>query len=347
MSQVMRALVKAERAPGLAMQEVPVPDIGPNDVLIRIHKSAICGTDMHIWNWDAWAQKTIPVPMHVGHEYVGVLEAIGSEVEGYKVGDRVSGEGHIVCGHCRNCRAGKRHLCPNTVGVGVNRPGSFAEYLAIPASNLFKVPPSIPDEIASIFDPYGNAIHTALSFDMVGEDVLITGAGPIGVMAVAIAKHVGARYVVVTEVNDYRLELARKLGATLAVNPVERNLHDVMRELGMTEGFDVGLEMSGNSAAFRSMIDTMVNGGRIALLGIFPSEVAIDWGKVVFKGLFIKGVYGREMFETWYKMATMIQGGLDLGPVITHRFPIEEFQKGFEVMGSGRCGKVILDWGVK
>lgn len=347
MTQMMRALVKAERAPGLVMQEVPVPEIGPNDVLIRIHKSAICGTDMHIWNWDAWAQKTIPVPMHVGHEYVGVIESVGSEVEGYKVGDRVSGEGHIVCGHCRNCRAGKRHLCPNTVGVGVNRPGSFAEYLSIPAFNLFKVPANIPDDVVSIFDPYGNAVHTALSFDMVGEDVLITGAGPIGIMAVAIAKHVGARHVVVTDVNDYRLDLARKMGATLAVNPTQRDLHDVMRELGMTEGFDVGLEMSGNAGAFRSMIDIMVNGGRIALLGIFPGEVAIDWGKVIFKGLFLKGIYGREMFETWYKMASMLQAGLDIGPVITHRFPIEEFRKGFEAMASGQSGKVILDWGVK
>lgn len=347
MTQSMRALVKTERAPGLEMREVPVPEIGPNDVLIRIHKSAICGTDMHIWNWDAWAQKTIPVPMHVGHEYVGIIEAVGGEVEGYRVGDRVSGEGHIVCGHCRNCRAGKRHLCPNTVGVGVNRPGSFAEYLCIPAFNLFKVPPGIPDDVASIFDPYGNAIHTALSFDMVGEDVLITGAGPCGIMAAAIARHVGARFVVVTDVNDYRLELARRMGATHAVNPTQRDLRDVMKELGMTEGFDVGLEMSGNASAFRSMIDVMVNGGRIALLGIFPSEVAIDWGKVIFKGLFLKGIYGREMFETWYKMANMLQAGLDIGPVITHRFPIGEFRKGFEIMASGQSGKVVLDWGVK
>jgi threonine 3-dehydrogenase len=347
MDKTMRALVKAERAPGLVMQDVPVPEIGPNDVLIRIHKSAICGTDVHIWKWDAWAQRTIPVPMHVGHEYVGIIEAVGGEVEGYKVGDRVSGEGHIVCGHCRNCRAGKRHLCPNTVGVGVNRPGSFAEYLAIPAFNLFKMPASIPDDVASIFDPYGNAIHTALSFDMVGEDVLITGAGPIGIMAAAIAKHVGARHVVITDVNSYRLDLARKMGATLAVNPTERDLQDVMRELGMTEGFDVGLEMSGNAGAFRSMIDIMVNGGRIALLGIFPGEVAIDWGKVIFKGLFLKGIYGREMFETWYKMASMLQAGLDIGPVITHRFPIEEFRTGFEIMVSGQSGKVVLDWGVK
>ena len=347
MARTMRALVKATREPGLVMQEVPVPEIGPNDVLIRIHKSAICGTDMHIWNWDAWAQKTIPVPMHVGHEYVGLIEAAGSEVEGYKVGDRVSGEGHIVCGHCRNCRAGKRHLCPNTVGVGVNRPGSFAEYLSIPSFNLFKVPDGIPDDVASIFDPYGNAIHTALSYDMVGEDVLITGAGPCGAMAASIAKHVGARYVVVTDINPYRLELAKKMGATLAVNPKEKDLHQVMKELGMTEGFDVGMEMSGNAEAFKSMIDVMVNGGRVAMLGIFPNEVAIDWGKVIFKGLFLKGIYGREMFETWYKMATMIQAGLDISPVITHHFPIEEFKNGFEVMASGLSGKVILDWGVK
>ena len=343
----MRALVKSKREPGLWMEDVPMPVIGPNDVLIRIHKSAICGTDMHIWNWDHWAQKTIPVPMHVGHEYVGVIEAIGNEVEGYKVGDRVSGEGHIVCGHCRNCRAGKRHLCPNTVGVGVNRPGSFAEYLAIPAFNVFKVPIAVSDEVASIFDPYGNATHTALSFDMVGEDVLITGAGPIGIMAVAICKHVGARNVVITDVNPYRLELARKMGATRAVNVAEENLNEVMHELGMTEGFDVGLEMSGNGSAFRGMLENMVNGGRLALLGIFPDDVSIDWSKVIFKGLFMKGIYGREMFETWYKMAAMVQAGLDISPIITHRFPVEDFKQGFEAMGSGKSGKVILDWGVK
>jgi len=343
----MKALVKSKREPGLWMEDVPVPEIGPNDVLIRIHTSAICGTDMHIWNWDHWSQKTIPVPMHVGHEYAGVIEKVGDEVEGYKVGDRVSGEGHIVCGHCRNCRAGKRHLCPNTFGVGVNRPGSFAEYLALPAINLFKLPDSIPNELASIFDPYGNAAHTALSFDMIGEDVLITGAGPIGCMAAAIARHVGARHVVITDVNDYRLDLARKLGATRTVNVSQESLRGVMKELGMTEGFDVGLEMSGNGAAFRSMIDAMVNGGRVALLGIFPDDVAIDWGKVIFKGLFLKGIYGREMFETWYKMAAMIESGLDIAPVITHRFPIDDFRQGFEVMGSGKSGKVILDWGVK
>ncbi len=343
----MRALVKAERAPGLTMLDVPMPELGPNDVLIRIHKSAICGTDMHIWNWDAWAQKTIPVPMHVGHEYVGVIEKVGSAVTGYKGGERVTGEGHIVCGHCRNCRAGKRHLCPNTTGVGVNRPGSFAENLAIPAENVFPVPASIPDDVVSIFDPYGNAAHTALSYDMVGEDVLITGAGPIGIMAVAIAKHVGARNVVITDVNEYRLDLARKLGATRAVNVAKEDLKAVMHDLGMTEGFDVGLEMSGNAHAFRSMIDSMSNGARIALLGIFGEDAAIDWGKVIFKGLFLKGIYGREMYETWYKMSAMIQSGLDISPVITHHFPIEEFKAGFEAMNSGKSGKVVLDWGVK
>lgn len=343
----MRALVKAERAPGLTMLDVPMPELGPNDVLIRIHKSAICGTDMHIWNWDAWAQKTIPVPMHVGHEYVGVIEKVGSAVTGYKGGERVTGEGHIVCGHCRNCRAGKRHLCPNTTGVGVNRPGSFAEYLAIPAENVFPVPASIPDDVVSIFDPYGNAAHTALSYDMVGEDVLITGAGPIGIMAVAIAKHVGARNVVITDVNEYRLDLARKLGATRAVNVAKEDLKTVMHDLGMTEGFDVGLEMSGNAHAFRSMIDSMSNGARIALLGIFGEDAAIDWGKVIFKGLYLKGIYGREMYETWYKMSAMIQSGLDISPVITHHFPIEEFKAGFEAMNSGKSGKVVLDWGVK
>ncbi len=343
----MRALVKAKREPGLVMMDVPMPEVGPNDVLIRIHKSAICGTDVHIWKWDAWSQKTIPVPMHVGHEYAGVVAQIGSAVTGFKVGDRVSGEGHIVCGHCRNCRAGKRHLCPNTKGVGVNRPGSFAEYLSIPAVNAFKLSDEISDDVASIFDPYGNAVHTALSFDMVGEDVIITGAGPIGIMAVAICKHVGARNVVITDVNEYRLELARKLGATRAVNVAKEELKDVMVSLGMTEGFDVGLEMSGNGDAFKTMIASMVNGGRIALLGIFPGDVAIDWSQVIFKGLFLKGIYGREMFETWYKMSALIHSGLDINPVITHRYPIEDFAKGFEAMLSGQSGKVVLDWGVK
>jgi threonine 3-dehydrogenase len=340
----MKALVKSRREPGLWMEDVPVPSIGPNDVLIRVHTSAICGTDMHIWNWDAWSQKTIPVPMHVGHEYAGVIEQVGSEVEGYQVGDRVSGEGHIVCGHCRNCRAGKRHLCPNTVGVGVNRPGSFAEYLSLPASNLFKLPDGISNEMAAIFDPYGNAAHTALSFNMVGEDVLITGAGPIGCMAAAISQFVGARNVVITDVNPFRLELARKLGATRAVDVSKESLKTVMAELGMTEGFDVGLEMSGNGPAFQGMLDGMANGGRIALLGIFSKDVAIDWGRVIFKGLHLKGIYGREMFETWYKMSSMLQSGLDVRPVITHRLGVNDYRDGFEVMNSGKSGKVILDW---
>ncbi|HJV90876.1 MAG TPA: L-threonine 3-dehydrogenase, partial [Holophagaceae bacterium] len=315
--------------------------------MIRIHKTAICGTDVHIYNWDEWSQKTIPVPMVVGHEYFGIVEKVGSEVEAFKPGDRVSGEGHLTCHFCRNCRAGKRHLCRNTVGVGVNRPGSFAEYLVIPAENVYKIPDNIPDELAAIFDPYGNAAHTALSFDLVGEDVLITGAGPIGIMAAAIAKHVGARHVVITDVNDYRLDLAKKMGATAAVNVAKQDLKEVMQNLGMTEGFDVGLEMSGNARAFKQMLETMNHGGKIAMLGIMPGEQAIDWSQVIFKGLVIKGIYGREMFETWYKMVAMLQSGLDLSPIITHRFGIEDFQKGFDAMRSGQSGKVVLDWGVK
>ncbi len=340
----MRALVKRHRKPGLWMEEVPIPEIGENDVLIRVKKTAICGTDLHIYNWDTWAQKTIPVPMVTGHEFVGVIEKLGASVTGYKVGERVSGEGHLTCGHCRNCRAGQRHLCRNTIGVGVNRQGCFAEYLSIPASNVFKIADSIDDDVASMFDPYGNATHTALSFDLVGEDVLITGAGPIGIMAAAIAKHVGARHVVITDVNEYRLNLAKELGATRAVNVANENLSDVMRELGMVEGFDVGLEMSGNAKAFRSMLDTMNHGGRIALLGIFPEEVAIDWSAVVFKGLFIKGIYGREMFETWYKMSSMLQSGLQISKVITHKMKAEEFEKAFTIMNEGKSGKVVLDW---
>ena len=340
----MRALVKAKAEPGIWMQDIRRPKPGPNDVLIRVRKTAICGTDMHIYNWDEWAAKTIPVPMAVGHEYVGVVEAVGSEVQGLEVGDRVSGEGHLTCGHCRNCRAGRRHLCRNTLGVGVNRQGAFAEYLCIPAGNAFKLPDAISDEVASILDPLGNAVHTALSFDMVGEDVLITGAGPIGIMATAIARHVGARYVVITDVNDYRLELARKMGATRVVNVVREKLDDVMHELEMQEGFDVGLEMSGNPQAFRDMLRTMHHGGSIALLGIPPEETAIDWDQVIFKGLTLKGIYGREMFETWYKMASMLQSGLDVSPVITHRFSAADYLEGFRTMGSGQSGKVILDW---
>jgi threonine 3-dehydrogenase len=340
----MRALVKAEAAPGLTLQRVKRPELGHNDLLIKIRKTAICGTDMHIWNWDEWAQKTIPVGMHVGHEYVGEVVGMGSEVRGYAIGDRVSGEGHITCGYCRNCRAGRVHLCRNTTGVGVNREGAFAEYLVIPAFNAFKIPDDISDEMAAILDPLGNATHTALSFDLVGEDVLITGAGPIGIMAAAICRHVGARHVVITDVNEYRLELARKMGATRAVNVLNQSLRDVMAELGMSEGFDVGLEMSGVPSAFSSLLDAMNHGGKIALLGIPPSNMAIDWNQVIFKGLVIKGIYGREMFETWYKMASMLQSGLDLSPIITHRFKVDDYVQGFETMGSGQSGKVILDW---
>ncbi|ENY6784445.1 MULTISPECIES: L-threonine 3-dehydrogenase [unclassified Providencia] len=340
----MKTLSKLKAEPGIWMTDVPKPELGHNDVMIKIRKTAICGTDVHIYNWDEWSQKTIPVPMVVGHEYIGEIVAIGQEVKGFKIGDRVSGEGHITCGHCRNCRGGRTHLCRNTIGVGVNREGCFAEYLVIPAFNAFKIPDNIPDEIAAIFDPFGNAVHTALSFDLVGEDVLVSGAGPIGIMAAAVCRHVGARHVVITDVNDYRLELAKKMGVSRAVNVSRENLKDVMNELGMKEGFDVALEVSGAPAAFQTMLDTMNHGGRIALLGIPPASMATDWSQVIFKGLFIKGIYGREMFETWYKMATLIQSGLDLSPIITHQFPIDEFQKGFDIMRSGQSGKVILNW---
>ena len=340
----MRALAKLQRAPGLTMTKVKRPEVGHNDVLIKIRKTAICGTDVHIWNWDAWAQKTIPVPMHVGHEYVGHIVEMGAEVRGFSLGDRVSGEGHITCGHCRNCRAGRRHLCRNTKGVGVNREGAFAEFLVIPAFNAFKIPDGISDDLAAIFDPYGNATHTALSFNLVGEDVLITGAGPIGIMAVAIARHVGARHIVITDVNDYRLGLAMKMGATRAVNVSHTSLQEVMLELGMVEGFDVGMEMSGVPSAFQSLLANMNHGGKVALLGIPPADTAIDWNEVIFKGLEIKGVYGREMFETWYKMVAMLQSGLDLSPILTHQFPVEEFEAGFATMLSGQSGKVILNW---
>jgi threonine 3-dehydrogenase len=340
----MKALVKKERRPGIWLDEIAEPKIGPNDVLIKIAKTAICGTDMHIYKWDSWAQKTIPVPMAVGHEYYGHIVEIGSEVAGFKVGDRVSGEGHITCGYCRNCRAGRRHLCRNSVGVGVNRQGAFAEYLAIPAGNAFKLSPAISDDVASILDPFGNATHTALAFNMVGEDVLITGAGPIGIMAVAIARFVGARHVVITDVNDYRLQLARKMGASRAVNIGRESLDQTMQALDMQEGFDVGLEMSGNAAALRELLRTMHHGGNVAILGIPPEDTAIDWNQVIFKGLTIKGIYGREMFETWYKMSSLLQSGLSLAPIITHHFGIEDYIKGFETMGSGQSGKVILDW---
>lgn len=340
----MKALSKLHSQKGIWMTQCEKPTVGHNDLLIKIHKTAICGTDMHIYQWDTWAQNTIPVPMVVGHEYIGEVVEMGQEVLGFALGDRVSGEGHITCGHCRNCRAGRRHLCRNTTGVGVNRQGAFAEYLVIPAFNAFKIPYNISSDLAAIFDPFGNAVHTALSFDLVGEDVLITGAGPIGIMAAAVARHVGARNVVITDLNEYRLNLATQMGATRAVNVAKTSLKDVMDELGMTEGFDVGLEMSGVPAALRDMLDKMNNGGKIAMLGIPPSDVAIDWTQVIFKGLMIKGIYGREMFETWYKMASLIQGGLDLTPMITHQFAIDDFQKGFDVMESGQSGKVILNW---
>ncbi|GAB0110185.1 L-threonine 3-dehydrogenase [Pseudoalteromonas sp. SR43-6] len=340
----MKALSKLKAEPGIWMTDAPKPEVGHNDLLIKIRKTAICGTDVHIYKWDEWASKTIPTPMVVGHEYVGEVVDMGQEVRGFQVGDRVSGEGHITCGHCRNCRAGRVHLCRNTTGVGVNREGAFAEYLVIPAFNAFKIPDNISDELASIFDPFGNAVHTALSFDLVGEDVLITGAGPIGIMAAAVAKHVGARHVVITDVNEYRLDLARKMGASRAVNVANEKLEDVMKELGMTEGFDIGLEMSGVPSAFNSMLNNMNHGGKIAMLGIPPSDMAVDWNQVIFKGLVIKGIYGREMFETWYKMASLIQSGLDLNPIITHQYSVDDFQAGFDMMISGQSGKVILNW---
>ena len=352
MPHTMNVLAKLERAPGLTLTTAPIPKIKDNEVLIKINKTAICGTDLHIYKWDAWAQKTIPVPMHVGHEFAGVVVEMGAAVQGLKLGDRVSGEGHITCGTCRNCRGGRTHLCRNTIGVGVTREGCFAEYLALPAFNAFKLPDSIPDDIASFFDPFGNAVHTTLSFDLVGEDVLITGAGPIGIMACAIAKHVGARHVVITDVNDYRLNLALKMGATRALNVKDCKtiedttalLQQTENELGMTEGFDVGLEMSGFEIAIASMLATMNQGGRIALLGIASQPVPLNWDHIIFKGLTLKGIYGREMFETWYKMVSLIQSGLDLRPVLTHEFHYTEFEKAFELMKSGNCGKVILDW---
>lgn len=340
----MKALAKLHPEPGIWMTEVAEPDVGHNDLLIRIRKTAICGTDVHIYNWDQWSQNTVPLGLVTGHEYVGEVVGMGEEVSGFAIGDRVSGEGHITCGYCRNCRAGRRHLCRNTSGVGVNRAGAFAEYLVIPAFNAFKLPDDVSDELAAIFDPFGNAVHTALSFNLVAEDVLITGAGPIGMMAAAVARHVGARNVVITDVNDFRLDLAKQMGATRTVNVASENLRDVMSSLGMTEGFDVGMEMSGVPSAFRSMLASMNHGGKVALLGIPGEEMAIDWSQVIFKGLELKGIYGREMFETWYKMAGLIQSGLDLKPMITHTLPVDDFQEGFDIMRSGQSGKVILDW---
>ena len=339
----MKAIVKAKPKEGLWLQEVSLPEVGINGVQIKILKTSICGTDSHIWNWDDWAQRTIPVPMVIGHEFVGLIESVGDNVHDYEKGDLVSGEGHLVCGRCRNCLAGRRHLCPNTSGVGVNRPGAFAEYLCIPVTNVWSCDPSISLEVLSCFDPLGNATHTVLSFDVLGEDVLITGAGPIGLMATAIARHCGARYIVVTDINPYRLKLAKKMGATLTLDASCQSIRDAQKKLGMKEGFDVGMEMSGQPEAFRSMLDNMCHGAKIAILGLLP-KAEIDWSFVIFNGLIIKGVYGREMYETWYKMTMMIQCGLDVTPAITHRFGYTDFEKAFEVMKSGQCGKVILDW---
>nr|WP_232098813.1 L-threonine 3-dehydrogenase [Gimesia aquarii] len=342
--RIMKALVKKESKPGLWLEEVPVPTIGINDVLIKVDRTGICGTDVHIYKWDEWARKTIPVPMVVGHEFVGEIMEVGSNVVDYAPGEIVSGEGHVVCGRCRNCFAGRRHLCAHTEGVGVNRPGAFAEYISLPMTNIWHHDESIDRDIASIFDPFGNAVHTALSFPVLGEDVLITGAGPIGVMAAAIVRHAGARHVVVTDVNPYRLELAQKMGATVALDVRNHPIADVQKQLGMSEGFDVGLEMSGNPQAFRDMLNNMCHGGKIAMLGIPEQEMPIDWNLVVFNMLTIKGIYGREMYETWYKMTVMLQSGLEISPVITHRFDASEYEAGFEVMISGQSGKVILDW---
>lgn len=349
----MKALSKLKKEQGIWMiDDAPIPEYGHNDVLIKINKTAICGTDLHIYNWDKWSQATIPVPMIVGHEFVGEIAALGCEVQGFEIGDRVSGEGHLVCGHCRNCRAGKRHLCRSTQGIGVNVQGAFAEYLVMPASNVFKVPDLISDDIASIFDPLGNAVHTALSFDLVGEDILITGAGPIGLMAIKIAKFCGARRIVVTDVNEYRLKKAKDLGATIALNvatyktqeKLVREMFKVMLDIGMNEGFDVGFEMSGINSAISMMLEVVKHGGKLSLLGISADDITINWSTILFKGLVLKGIYGREMFETWYLMSSMIQAGMDINPVITHRLNINDYKEGFEIMKSGQCGKVILDW---
>lgn len=340
----MKALGKLKKEPGLWLYDAPMPHCGPNDLLVKVKKTAICGTDLHIYKWDEWAQKTIPVPMTTGHEFVGIVEKVGGEVKNFKAGDRIAGEGHLVCGHCRNCRAGLRHLCRNTVGVGVNTTGCFAEYIAIPASNAFLVPKGISDDIASFLDPLGNAVHTALSFDLVGEDVLVTGAGPIGIMGAAVARHVGARHVVITDISDYRLDLARQLGVKHTVNVAHEKLTDTMKKLGMQEGFDVGLEMSGHPAGLNQMIDAMNHGGKMALLGILPDGAGIPWTKAIFHSLTFKCIYGRQMYETWYKMAAMLQSGLDVSKIITHELPYTEFQKGFDVIAKGACGKVILEW---
>ncbi len=340
----MKALVKVKSERGLWLQDVPEPKISINDVLIKIHKTGICGTDLHIYRWDEWSQKTVPVPLTIGHEFVGEIVEIGSNVKDFHVGDIVSGEGHVVCGRCRNCLAGRRHLCPDTKGIGVNRNGAFAEYLSLPMTNVWLHHKGIDEDVASIFDPFGNAVHTALSFPVLGEDVLVTGAGPIGIMAAAVAKHAGARFVVITDVNEHRLELAKKLGVDVALNTQKSSIKDLQKKLGMTEGFDVGLEMSGNAHAFQDMLDNMCHGGKIAMLGIPAGPTPMDWNKVIFNMLTIKGIYGREMYETWYKMSVMLQSGLNIEPIITHRFHYTEFEKGFEAMESGLSGKVVLSW---
>lgn len=342
--KTMKALVKKYPKPGLWLDEVPVPEVGINDVLVKILKTSICGTDIHIYNWDEWSQKTIKTPMVIGHEFAGVVEAVGSNVYDFNPGDIVSGEGHLVCGRCRNCLAGRRHLCANTSGIGVNRQGAFAEYLSIPVTNVWHADPSIPIDLLSCFDPFGNAVHTALAFNVLGEDILITGAGPIGIMAAAVAKHAGARYVIITDVNEYRLKLAKKMGATLAVNVKNETIENAMQTLGMKEGFDVGLEMSGNAAAFNDMVNSMCHGGKIAMLGIQKYGTVIDWDKVVFNGLTLKGIYGREMYETWYKMTVMLQSGLDISSIITHTYDYQDYEKGFAAMASGNSGKVVLNW---
>ncbi|MFO7671966.1 MAG: L-threonine 3-dehydrogenase [Bacteroidales bacterium] len=339
----MKALVKSKAEKGIWMEDVPIPIVGPNDVLIKVSKSSICGTDLHIYNWDEWARKTIPVGLTIGHEYAGHVAQVGSEVSEFKEGERVTGEGHISCGHCRNCRRGRQHICETTIGIGVNINGSFAQYVKVPSSNVMRINAQIPDEILSIMDPLGNATHTALSFPMIGEDVLVTGAGLIGSMAVAVARFAGARYVVATETSDYRANLAKQMGADRVVNPLKENLRSVMDEMGMI-GFDIGLECSGSPAAFNQLVDHMYNSGKISLLGILPSSTQVDWNRIIFKGLTMKGIYGREMYETWYQMEQMLMSGLDLSPIITHRFSIDEFQKGFDVMEEGNCGKVILNW---
>lgn len=340
----MKALSKLYPKPGLWVIDAPIPEIGHNDVLIQINKTAICGTDLHIYQWNEWAQKTIPTPMIVGHEYVGKIVKIGKEVRGIRVGERVSGEGHLICGVCRNCRAGRRHLCPNTEGVGVNRQGAFAEYLAIPAVNVFKIPDTISNDVAAIFDPFGNAVHTSLSFNVTGEDVLIMGAGPIGIMAAKVCQHIGARHVVLTDINNTRLDLAKTMNIHHRINLKQQSLSDVMAQLGMQEGFDVGLEMSGQAEAFDNLVETMVHGGKIAMLGIPAQPNAVDWSRIIFKGIDIKGIYGREMFETWYKMVNLVESGLNLKPLITHQYPIDDFEQGFAKMKTGEAGKVILNW---